>query len=131
MPDRKVILVMDDCADVRELIRMSLAYGPYEVFEADNGEGGLRMAEALVPDLVLVDAAMPGHLNGFQVCRNLKGVGFSNDVPVIVMSSGNIAGDMIRSMQAGADKCLEKPFSALELINAVAYLLCQSTQAAA
>ena len=63
----KRVLIVEDQADIRKLIRMTLEFEPYEIFEAANGVDGLQMADALVPDLMLLDVMMPGEFDGLQV----------------------------------------------------------------
>ena len=68
----KRILIVEDQADIRDLIRMSLEHGDFEIHEAEDGDQGLQMAQRLAPDLVLLDVMMPGQLNGLAVCKRLK-----------------------------------------------------------
>lgn len=69
----KKILIVEDHADIRRLIRMTLEFEAYDIYEAVDGEEGLRMAQEVQPDLVLLDVMMPGQLNGLEVCSLLKG----------------------------------------------------------
>ncbi|HWU40528.1 MAG TPA: response regulator [Candidatus Acidoferrum sp.] len=69
---RKRVLIVDDEADSRELIREMLSTAGYESSEARDGTEGLAMGEALQPDIILLDVRMPG-LDGYEVCRGLKG----------------------------------------------------------
>lgn len=119
----KQILIVDDHADIRRLIRMTLEFDDYDIREAPDGEAALRMAQEQRPDLVLLDVMMPGPVNGLAVCRRLRA-----DVPagqgprVIMLSARGQASDREAGLQAGADVYLVKPFSPLQLIDCISGL---------
>ena len=110
----KKILIVEDHADIRRLIRMTLEFEDYEILEAENGEKGLALALQSRPDLILLDVMMPGALNGLDVCRTLK----SNPNPprVLLLTARGRSEDREAGMQAGAEAYLVKPFSPLQLI---------------
>jgi two-component system, OmpR family, phosphate regulon response regulator PhoB len=110
----KKILIVEDHADIRRLIRMTLEFDDYEILEAENGDIGLEMATQHLPDLVLLDVMMPGTLNGLDVCRALK----ARDKPprVLLLTARGRSEDLDAGMQAGAEAYLVKPFSPLQLI---------------
>jgi len=68
----KKILIVEDHADIRKLIRMTLEFDNYEIHEAADGVSGLKAAQDVKPDLVLMDVMMPGELDGLQVCQRIK-----------------------------------------------------------
>lgn len=118
----KKILIVDDHADIRRLIRMTLEFEDYAIEEAADGESALRAAQAMQPDLVLLDVMMPGPVNGLEVCRRLR-AGTTTSAPrVIMLSARGQASDREAGLQAGADTYLVKPFSPLQLINCIAQL---------
>ncbi|WP_412477876.1 response regulator transcription factor [Azonexus sp. IMCC34839] len=119
MSERKVILVVEDQADIRTLIRMTLELGDSEIHEADNGEAGWHMIKALRPDLVLLDVMMPGSLDGYQVCQKIKQEPSLRHTPVILLTARGQRSDFEMGRAAGADAYLTKPFSPLELIDTV------------
>lgn len=119
MSERKVILVVEDQADIRTLIRMTLELGDSEIHEADNGEAGWHMIKALRPDLVLLDVMMPGSLDGYQVCQKVKQEPSLRQTPVILLTARGQRSDFEMGRAAGADAYLTKPFSPLELIDTV------------
>jgi len=119
MSERKVILVVEDQADIRTLIRMTLELGDSEIHEADNGEAGWHMIKALRPDLVLLDVMMPGSLDGYQVCQKVKTEASLRHIPVILLTARGQRSDFEMGREAGADAYLTKPFSPLELIDTV------------
>jgi len=120
---RKVILVVEDQPDLRKLIRMTLDFGDYEVHEADNGVGGLRMAEGVRPNVVLLDVMMPGELDGYQVCERIKQNPALKHLMVVMLTARGQQSDLQAGEAAGCDGYLTKPFSPLELIDTVDALL--------
>lgn len=119
MADRKVILIVEDQSDIRKLIRMTLEIGYSELHEADNGEAGWHMVKALRPDLVLLDVMMPGSLDGYQLCQKIRQEPGLRHIPVILLTARGQQADFEMGRQAGANAYLTKPFSPLELIDAV------------
>ena len=113
----KKILIIDDHADIRRLIRMTLEFEAYEIFEAANGDTGLAMALELAPDLVLLDVMMPGALHGLHVCRALKGM--PSPPKVILLSARGRSEDLEAGNKAGAEVYLVKPFGPLQLIQCI------------
>jgi two-component system response regulator MprA len=111
MADR-VLIVDDDPPVLRMLVRTLAAEG-YETIAAPDGGGALAALERSVPDLVVLDVAMPG-MDGLQVCRRLraKGVG----VPVLLLTARDTVEDRVAGLDAGADDYLVKPFATPELL---------------
>lgn len=119
----KKILIVDDHADIRRLIRMTLEFEDYAISEAPDGETALSMACALQPDLVLLDVMMPGAVNGLEVCRRLRSDAEDcGDPHIIMLSARGQAADREAGLGAGADTYLVKPFSPLQLIDCIAGL---------
>lgn len=119
----KKILIVDDHADIRRLIRMTLEFEDYDIREAADGESALVMAQEHQPDLVLLDVMMPGAINGLEVCRRLRDGAAAGTRPrVIMLSARGQASDREAGLQAGADTYLVKPFSPLQLISCIAEL---------
>lgn len=119
----KKILIVDDHADIRRLIRMTLEFEDYDVREAADGDTALALAQEFQPDLVLLDVMMPGSINGLEVCRRLRAERVAGDGPrVIMLSARGQASDREAGLQAGADTYLVKPFSPLQLISCIAEL---------
>ena len=113
----KKILIIDDHADIRRLIRMTLEFENYEIFEAADGDTGLAMSLELQPDMVLLDVMMPGALHGLHVCRALKGRPFAPKV--ILLSARGRSEDLEAGRKAGAEAYLVKPFGPLQLIECI------------
>lgn len=113
----KKILVIEDHADIRTLIRLTLEMTSYEVVEAANGGAGALLALDIKPDLVLLDVMMPGALNGLQVCRFLKTL--LPSTRVLLLSGRGRSEDLEAGLLAGADAYLVKPFSPLQMIESI------------
>ena len=119
----KRVLIVEDQADIRKLIRMTLEFEPYEIFEAPDGATGLRMASELQPEVMLLDVMMPGELDGLQVCRSVRADPRLRDMRVLLLSARGQARDREAGEQAGADEYLIKPFSPLQLVETIERLL--------
>jgi len=117
------ILVVEDQADIRRLIRWSLEEGDYEIFEATNGRQGLEAVRALRPDLVLLDVMMPGELDGFQVCTQLRADPAHAALPIVMLTARAQASDHRAGERSGASEYLSKPFSPMVLADTVTRLL--------
>jgi DNA-binding response OmpR family regulator len=111
------ILLVEDHADIRRLIRMTLEFEPVEIREAGDAQAGLAMARDWQPDLVLLDVMMPGHLNGLDLCRALRADPQLRQVPVVMLSACGHASDRQAGMDAGATAYLVKPFSPMQLLD--------------
>ncbi|MFN3811308.1 MAG: response regulator transcription factor [Roseateles asaccharophilus] len=118
----KTVLIVDDHADIRRLIRMTLEFEDYQIHEAADGESALQLAAALRPDVVLLDVMMPGALDGLQVCARLKAEPRFAGMQVILLSARGQARDREAGLRAGADAYMIKPFSPLQLIEHLASL---------
>lgn len=118
----KTVLIVDDHADIRRLIRMTLEFEDYQIHEAADGESALQLAAALRPDVVLLDVMMPGALDGLEVCARLKAEPHFAGMQVILLSARGQARDREAGLRAGADAYMVKPFSPLQLIDHLASL---------
>ena len=119
----KRVLIVEDQADIRKLIHMTLEFESYEIHEASDGAFGLRMALAVLPDLVLLDVMMPGELDGLQVCQAIKSNPALAAVKVVLLTARGQSSDREAGKRAGADEYLVKPFSPLQLMDTVERLM--------
>ncbi len=119
----KSVLIVEDQADIRELIRMTLELEAVDIQEADNGERGLQAARASRPDVVLLDVMMPGTLDGFAVCKQLKSDPETRRTKVVLLTARSQDSDRQSGHGAGADAYLTKPFSPRQLLSVVHGLL--------
>ncbi len=108
------ILIVDDNADIRDVIRLNLASEGYEILEAENGYEGLEVLKSFRPDIVILDVMMP-KMNGLEVCKNIRD-NLSIEATYIIMLSGKRGtGDRVSALDTGADSYLTKPFESEEL----------------
>jgi two-component system, OmpR family, response regulator MprA len=114
------ILVVDDDAPIRRMLDRTLAAEGYAVESAADGGAALAAVERSVPDLVVLDVALPG-LDGIAVCRRLRAKGLA--VPVLMLTARDAVGDRVAGLDAGADDYLVKPFASEELLARVRALL--------
>lgn len=117
--DGKVILVVDDEAHIRELLRQELEARKYRVHEAKDGLEAVEQAKKDRPDLIILDVMMPG-INGFDVAAVLKNDPATMDIPIIIHS---IVDDVARGFRIGVDRYLKKPVDPEELLRNIGELL--------
>lgn len=111
----KLILVVEDEAPIREMLRFALTRADFRVAEAGSAqEARLRMADER-PDLILMDWMMPG-ISGIELTRELKSQPTARDIPVIMVTARAEEEDKIRGLNIGCDDYVSKPFSYPELI---------------
>lgn len=104
------ILIADDKATGRELVRTVLERLGYEVFEANDGIEALNTAHRVHPDLIILDLHMPG-LDGFGVLKELRGEGRFTSIPVLALTASAMDTDRRRALSAGFTGYLAKPVS--------------------
>lgn len=112
------ILVIEDELAVRTNVMKMLRFENFEIIEAENGEIGLKLAEATLPDLILCDIMMPG-LDGYEVRERLCKNPGTAIIPFIFLTAKADRSDVRRGMVSGADDYLTKPFTRSELLEAV------------
>ena len=110
----KKILIVDDEANIRELVRFAVEDEGYEIFEAGDGETGLKMAREIKPDLMTLDVMLPGKV-GYQVCEELKADPATRSIYIIIMSARGKSRLELTGKMQGADEVMAKPFEPLEL----------------
>jgi len=115
---KRKVLIVEDQADVRELIRITLELEDFDLHEAADGQGALRLLASLKPDLVLSDVMMPG-IDGLELCRRVKADAGLRHTKVVLLSARGRAEDRAAGVKAGADAYLVKPFGPLELLDTV------------
>lgn len=106
------VLVIDDEPQIRRALRVFLEQNHHEVHLAASGEEGLDQAALTLPELVILDLAMPG-LNGYEVCKQLR---TWSKAPIIILSVRDQEEDKIKALDMGADDFLTKPFGMGELL---------------
>jgi two-component system alkaline phosphatase synthesis response regulator PhoP/two-component system response regulator RpaA len=108
------ILVIDDDELVSRTLQRALKMYDYQVMTANSGIEGLQLARRHRPDLFILDIMMPG-VDGYQVCRQIRGDPLLNDLPVLFLTAKAKDEDKIEGFRAGADDYLIKPFNMQEL----------------
>ncbi|MDH4318285.1 MAG: response regulator [Desulfobulbaceae bacterium] len=112
--DTKKILVVDDNNDSRELVVKILKKQGYTLYTAVDGEDALQKAEQERPDLILMDISLP-KLDGHEVTKRLKSKDEFKNIPIIALTAHAMKGDREKSLAAGCDDYLSKPFNIREL----------------
>lgn len=115
----KRILIIDDEPMILESVGYNLKQEGFEVITANNGETGLKLAQAAPVDLILLDLMLPG-MNGMEICRILRQ---ASDVPIIMLTAKEGEIDRVLGLELGADDYVTKPFSMRELMARVRTVL--------
>jgi DNA-binding response OmpR family regulator len=108
------ILVAEDEKQIGDMIAFKLTNGGHQVIRAQDGEQAVALAASELPDLILLDAMMPG-LSGFEVLRRLKGDPALRAVPIIMVTAKGHERDVLSGLRGGAVDYVVKPFSLKEL----------------
>ena len=106
------ILVVDDEAQIRRVMRTTLSSQGYVISEAKTGEEALELMRKERPDLILLDVNMPG-MGGLETCRQIRR---GSDAPIIMLTVRNAERDKVAALDAGADDYVVKPFGIEELL---------------
>jgi two-component system, cell cycle response regulator DivK len=109
MSDRRILVVEDNPKNLK-LVRDVLVHWGYEVVEATTGEDGVRLAEEVGPDLVLMDLQLPG-IDGVETLRQIREIETIDAVPVVAVTAFAMDDDRERALASGFDAYVEKPIS--------------------
>jgi two-component system OmpR family response regulator len=118
------LLVVEDDANIVELLSASLRYAGFEVAGARDGRQALRLAREFRPDLIVLDVMLPG-IDGFEVVRRLSSEG--NRCPVLFLTARDAVADKITGLTVGGDDYVTKPFSLDEVIARIRAVLRRSS----
>jgi len=113
VPGTKHILIIEDDAQSRQVVRLATEAQSYILTEASTGDEGLELARASDPDLILLDINMPG-MSGLDVCRKLRADG--SLVPIIMLTAKSDTIDKVVGLEVGAEDYVTKPFEVRELM---------------
>ena len=108
----KKILIVEDEANIRELLRLYLEREGYTVLEAENGVEGIKKWKSDKPDMLLLDVMMPV-MDGWEVCREIRA---ESDVPIIMLTAKAETADRVSGLEMGADDYIVKPLEMPEVI---------------
>ena len=114
MNRRNLVLIVDDLEIARETMAALLINEPYDLAFANDGYDALEKAQALTPDVILLDVMMPG-IDGYDVCRHLRNDPRLNEVPIVMLTALDDRVSRLEGIEAGADDFISKPFDRVEL----------------
>jgi two-component system, OmpR family, alkaline phosphatase synthesis response regulator PhoP len=109
------ILIVDDEANIRELISFNLNKNGYKTISTDNGISALKIIKEEKPALILLDLMLPG-MDGFDVCKEVRRNSETSSTPIIILSAKGEEFDKVLGLELGADDYITKPFSVRELL---------------
>jgi DNA-binding response OmpR family regulator len=116
------VLIADDQPNMRQLVRLTLETGRFEIFEAPDGDAALEVARREHPDLVFLDWTMPG-LPGVEVCRRLRDDPAHDGMRIVMLTARSQSEDRAVAREMGVDDYITKPFSPIELLEKVREVL--------
>lgn len=112
------ILLIDDDSENRDILKTRLERAGYQVTEAQNGEEGLGLTISIKPDLIILDVMMP-KMDGWQVCRLLKGSPATSQIPVIMLTACSKQVEELRGYESGANDFVMKPWNHEHLLEII------------
>lgn len=116
------ILAVDDSISIRQMVKLALSQGGYEVISAEDGNDGLAKARGCRADMVITDLNMPG-MNGLALIREIRKLPNYTGVPIIFLTTESDAGLKQEAKAAGATGWIVKPFQGEQLLSAVRKVL--------
>lgn len=116
------ILLVEDERSLTDVLAYNLERDGYEVFVAHEGKEGLRKAQTILPDVVILDLMLPG-MSGLDICKELKSNPKTANLPVLMLTSKSEESDQIVGFAVGADDYVTKPFSTKVLLQRIKALL--------
>jgi DNA-binding response OmpR family regulator len=119
------VLLIEDEADIAEIVQYNLAREGFGVSVSRDGETGLREARTRKPNVVVLDLMLPG-LDGLEVCRQLRAIEETRDLPIVMLTAKGEESDIVLGLGVGADDYLTKPFSPKELVARIRAVLRRS-----
>lgn len=119
---KKRLLIVDDEADLAEMIKFRMENNGYEVLLAHDGQAALEMARKESPDLIILDLMLP-KMDGYKVCGLLKKDSRYSHIPIIIFSAKGQEDDMKLGQELGADAYITKPFEPQVLLGKINELI--------
>ena len=118
----ETILIVEDSPEMLELLKRVLEKEGYKTVLAKDGEKGFNYAKQYLPHLIVLDRLLP-RMNGLQICKKLKELPPTKNIPIIFLSVLDSEKDIIDGLKAGADDYIKKPFSPDEFLARVERIL--------
>lgn len=110
--EQRRVLIVDDEANIREVLGQYLALEGFAVLEAADGAEALRLVERVPPDLIVLDLMLPG-IDGVEVCRRIRA---ASALPIVMLTARTDEADKVEGFRAGTDDYVTKPFSPREVV---------------
>ncbi len=108
------ILIVEDDLDIAEMLNAYFRVQGYEVFTVNWGEDGVRAAQTMLPNLIILDIRLPD-IDGFEVARKVRQDRRTNEIPIIFLTEKRERSDILQGLEVGADDYITKPFDVQEL----------------
>jgi DNA-binding response OmpR family regulator len=108
------ILIVEDDLDIAEMLNAYFRVQGYEVFTVNWGEDGVRAAQTVLPNLIILDIRLPD-IDGFEVARRVREDRRTNEIPIIFLTEKRDRSDILQGLEVGADDYITKPFDVQEL----------------
>lgn len=124
------ILIIDDEDDIREILEYSLTKEGFKVYSVSNGKEGIKLAQEVKPDLVLLDVMMP-EMDGIEVCEVLRSNPLTQNIRICFLTARNEDYSQIAGLDAGADDYVSKPVKPKVLISRIKAILRRTSEIAA
>ena len=121
MTQALIYIVEDEPAQV-EMLSYNLEKENFRTTVAGNGEGALLLVDEATPDLIILDWMLPD-ISGIEICRRLRAMAHTKDIPIIMLTARGEEADRIRGLETGADDYVVKPYSPAEMVARVRALL--------
>lgn len=120
------ILIVEDESSLTQVLSYNLQREGYEVVAVHEGREGLRKAQTLLPDLIILDLMLPG-MGGLDICRELRSSAQTSGIPIMMLTAKAEETDQVVGFTMGADDYVTKPFSVRVLLQRVKVLLRRAT----
>jgi len=116
------ILIIDDDSTTLQLLDFLLTRHKYKVTLSPGGEDGIKKAQKIIPDLIILDVMMP-QIDGIAVCKKLRKIEDTAEIPILFLSALGRDTDVMDGLMAGGDGYIVKPFDTDHLLTAIENLI--------
>src|SRR5207248_2955330 len=127
---KRRVLIVEDEASIRELVRLHLTLDGFDVTEVADGSRALELARGTRFDLIVLDVMLPA-IDGISLCRALRTEGANTNASILMLTARDTESDKVLGLESGADDYLAKPFGMRELLARVGAILRRSERAGA